>query len=102
MSRRPPPPPKWIYVDVDGTLSLGGLPNESLLEWLQAKKADGFRLVLWSARGQAHARAAAELFECSELFEAILAKPGYVVDDRAWSWIKWTRVVRSLSNGADE
>ena len=93
MKRRPPPPPKWIFVDVDGTLSLGGCRNDSLIDWLEDRKAAGFRLVLWSARGQAHAQAAAEAFQCTHLFEAILSKPGFVVDDRGWSWIQYTHVV---------
>ena len=32
--------------------------------------------------------------ECVELFDHIVSKPNYVVDDLGWSWIKYTEVVR--------
>ena len=96
MTRKPPPPPRWIYVDVDGTLLIRGQPNEQLIDWLREKHADGFKLVLWSARGRDHARATAEAFGIDNLFEAILSKPGYVVDDRGWRWIAFTRVLTGV------
>lgn len=87
------PPPRVIAVDVDSTLQVGGVANLKLIDWCRARKAAGFTLVLWSSRGEAHARTVAEKFGVAELFTHILSKPGYVVDDQGWGWIKYTRVV---------
>jgi hydroxymethylpyrimidine pyrophosphatase-like HAD family hydrolase len=91
------PPPKVIAVDVDGTLYINGGANLKLIEWLKVKKEKGFRLMLWSARGESHARNAAETFGVADLFHTICSKPGYVVDDLGWSWIKHTKVIRSIA-----
>jgi hydroxymethylpyrimidine pyrophosphatase-like HAD family hydrolase len=87
------PTRRTIYVDVDGTLHLRGIANRELIEWLRAKRGQGFDLVLWSARGGEYARRVAETLGCADLFVAILAKPGYIVDDEGWQWIKWTKRV---------
>ena len=89
-------PPQMIAVDVDGTLSLSGVPNTKLIEWLRERRDEGFTLTLWSARGEAHARNAAELFGVTDLFAAIISKPGYIVDDKGWSWIRFTQVVTAF------
>jgi len=83
-----------IACDVDGTLHQQGEPNTRLIAWLRARKAEGFSITLWSARGEQHARMMAKRCECVELFDHIVSKPGYVVDDLGWSWIKYTEVVR--------
>ena len=45
-----------IAVDVDDTLILRGSGvNQALVAWLREKKAEGFRLQLWSMRGELHA-----------------------------------------------
>jgi len=85
-------PRPWIYVDVDNTLLLGSRPNVRLIGWLRARKAEGQTLVLWSARGQEHAQRAARLLGVEELFEAILAKPGEIVDDKGWTWARHVRI----------
>ena len=54
-------------------------------------------IMLWSARGESHARNAAETFGVADLFHTICSKPGYVVDDLGWSWIKHTKVIRSIA-----
>lgn len=89
----PPPPPRVVAVDVDQTLSLGGSVNEKLVAWLQIKKQEGFYLMLWSSRGEDHAKAKASEFGLLELFDLICSKPGYIVDDQGWGWTKYTRVV---------
>jgi len=91
------PPQRTIAVDVDGTLIVGSQPNAKLIAWCWQKKNEGFRLMLWSARGQAHAINAAKACECMDLFDAIESKPGYIVDDLGWSWIKYTRIIRNLT-----
>lgn len=91
-----PPPPCVIAVDVDGTLLINDQPNEALIEWCRAQKVAGFDLMLWSSRGAAHAQRCARAFGIEDLFVVICSKPGYVVDDQGWGWIKFTRVVRSL------
>jgi hypothetical protein len=90
------PPPKVIAVDVDGTLSQAGRPNEKLIAYCRRKKADGFALLLWSSRGEAHAREMAERFGVTDLFSHILSKPGFIVDDQGWTWTRYTGVVGNL------
>jgi len=95
------PPPKVIAIDVDGTLQQRGLPNNRLIEGCKKRKEDGFTIMLWSSRGEAHARKYAELFGVTDLFDLICSKPGYIVDDQAWGWIKYTRVIRSVVDSVD-
>lgn len=89
------PPPKVIAIDVDGTLHHGGLVNEKLVAYLKDRKAEGYRLMLWSARGIANAETAIERFGLHGLFDDVLSKPGYIIDDIGWSWIKYTKVIRN-------
>jgi hypothetical protein len=90
------PPSRTIAVDVDGTLLVNGRLNARLIEFCRAQRARGFSIMLWSARGKAYAQAVAERFEIVDLFDDIVGKPGYIVDDLGWTWIKFTRVVRSF------
>lgn len=91
-------PTPCIAIDVDGTLLVAGAPNLGLIDWCKARKADGYSLVLWSARGGAHARAAAAACGCADLFEAVIGKPGFIVDDQGWAWIKGTHVLRGAAD----
>lgn len=43
-----------------------------------------------------HARDWAHSLGLTQLFAATLPKPGYIVDDQAWTWIKFTRCVRGF------
>jgi hydroxymethylpyrimidine pyrophosphatase-like HAD family hydrolase len=90
---KPFDPPRVIAVDVDGTLAIGGALNTRLVELLKARKEEGFRLMLWSMRGEAHARRVAEGFGVAGMFDHIAPKPGYVVDDEGWRWTSRTRVL---------
>ena len=56
--------------------------------------------MLWSLRGEQHARTVASQCKADHLFNLICSKPGYIVDDQGWQWIKETRVVTSLAGGA--
>lgn len=90
------PTRKVIAVDVDDTLHVNGRVNQKLVKWCEQQKANGYSLMLWSARGKQYAQAAAEQFCVAHLFDDIVSKPGYIVDDQGWSWIKFTHVVRRL------
>ena len=90
------PPSKVIAIDVDGTLQHNGNPNNKLIEWCRDRKSENYNLILWSARGEAHARKYAELFNVTEIFDTIISKPSYVVDDQGWGWIKYTKVIRTF------
>ena len=90
------PRQRTIAVDVDGTLSLNGEINLRLIEWLKRRKDEGYFLLLWSAQGIKHAKETAERFQVSSLFDVIISKPGYIVDDRGWSWISFTQWCRSF------
>ena len=87
-------PPRIIAVDVDGTLHIGGEPNAAAIELLEQKKAEGFKLMLWSMRGERHARAIATQCGCLDLFDVVTGKPGYVLDDEGWRWTRRTVVLR--------
>lgn len=76
------PPTKSIAVDVDGTLHKNGVVNARVVEFCRMQKARGFVLTLWSARGKTYAQTAAERFGVTELFDYIVSKPGYVLDDQ--------------------
>ena len=86
-----------IAVDVDGTLSLDGEANTLLIDWLHKRKAEGYKLMLWSSRGEAHAHAAAIKFGCLDLFDWVIPKPCAVVDDQGWSWVRYTQIVTNFS-----
>ena len=82
-----------IYCDVDGTLLLLTGPNLELIRGLKRLKETGFRLFLWSARGDTYAAKAAALCGCSSLFEAIIPKPGAVIDNAGWAWTKFVKIL---------
>lgn len=90
------PPTKTIAVDVDGTLHTNGVLNRRVVEFCEQKTASGFSLFLWSARGKDYAQSAAVRFGVAGLFDDVISKPGFVLDDQGWNWIKYTRVIRSL------
>ena len=100
MKRQALPPPRVIAVDVDGTLHQDGISNTRLISWLEEQKAAGFTLMLWSLRGEQHARTMASRCKADHLFDLICSKPGYIVDDMGWQWIRETRVITSLAGGA--
>jgi hydroxymethylpyrimidine pyrophosphatase-like HAD family hydrolase len=90
------PRPEVIYVDVDGTLLLANSGiNWALVEQLRQKHAAGFSLVLWSARGEQHAKDAANKANCVGLFTAILSKPGFIIDDKGWAWTRYTKRLKA-------
>jgi len=90
------PPPNVIAIDVDGTLFRKGVLNLKLALWCKRKKEEGFSMILWSSRGEEYARKAADLSKLTDVFDHIISKPGYVVDDQGWGWVKYTKIIRSL------
>ena len=82
-----------IAVDVDGTLFSGGKRIEVVAEWCRKQKNAGFFMILWSARGQEYAQQACDHAEMHDVFDVVLGKPGYIVDDVGWRWINFTKVV---------
>jgi hydroxymethylpyrimidine pyrophosphatase-like HAD family hydrolase len=84
------PPPRVVAVDVDGTLYCHGEINWDLVEFCRVQKRDGYLIMLWSLRGEAHARRIVEEFEIDGVFDLICSKPGYLIDDQGWGWIKYT------------
>jgi hydroxymethylpyrimidine pyrophosphatase-like HAD family hydrolase len=79
----------WVFVDVDGTL------GKPVIEWIE-KHSDDCRFVLWSARGEEYARNVADSLGISGLFEYVISKPGHIIDDKGWGWIRHTRVIKRL------
>ena len=89
-------PPKTIAVDLDGTLVSNGIHgeiNSELVATLRQRKANGFTLILWSMRGPKACHDVVDHWGLNDLFDHILSKPGYIVDDKGWNWIQRTRVL---------
>ena len=84
-------PRKVIAVDVDGTLHQNGVPCYQAIARLRELSADGWEMFLWSARGAAYAQAVAVELGIADLFTHFATKPGYILDDQGWSWIKFTK-----------
>ena len=92
----PPPPPKVIYIDVDKTLiNPIGAVNTRIVDWAKSKHAEGFDLVIWSSRGTDHAINAANKSGLQDIILAAISKPGFIIDDQGWGWIKYTRWIKN-------
>lgn len=87
------PTTKCIAIDVDGTLVQDGKLSQAVANLAKTKKADGFEVILWSARGRRYAETVAAIAGIEDHFTAIVSKPGFIVDDLGWSWIKYTHVM---------
>jgi len=87
------PPQRVIAVDVDGTLIINGIVNEKLVNLCKKKKKEGFTMILWSAGGQNHAIKAAKLSGLNDVFDHIISKPGYIIDDMGWNLVKYTEII---------
>lgn len=92
-----PPRPKVIAIDVDGTLfDRRGHLNQRMVDWINAKYEDSYQIMIWSMRGREHAELAAERAGLWDIAQCC-AKPGYVVDDKGWSWVKGTKVIKKIN-----
>ena len=94
MFRRKYPIPRLIAVDVDDTLIREGKIDKKLIDWCRQRKAEGFQLLLWSMKGESYARETAERFGVADVFDRVIGKPGYIVDDEDWNWTRFTIRVR--------
>ncbi len=82
--------PRWIFIDVDGTLiKKDETLNQYLIDWCRKMKTEDYNLVLWSSRGMEHAKHAAETAGMLDVFDHIISKPGMIVDDTEWAWINF-------------
>ena len=91
--RRSYAPAMTIAVDVDGTLIDHGILNEMLIEYLMYCKGLDYRLMLWSSRGKEYALGIVDQYGLADLFDDVVSKPGFIIDDRGWDWIKYTRII---------
>jgi len=89
-------PPRTIAVDVDGTLIVHDVLNTVLVEWCHVRKGEGYTLILWSQRGERYARGVVREWRLDGLFDHIISKPGYIVDDKGRTWIRDTKVIQRL------
>ncbi len=94
--------PKLIAVDVDGTLIQRGELNEPLVKWIREAKADGFTVYLWSMRGSEYAKQVAESHGVAHLFDLVLGKPGFIVDDMGWGWSRYTKVIADFCTSEND
>jgi hydroxymethylpyrimidine pyrophosphatase-like HAD family hydrolase len=89
---------RTLAVDVDGTLLRHGELYKPVLDRVIKARQDGARTMLWSARGADYAKKVANLLNVTEHFDDIVSKPGFIIDDLGWGWIKYTRVLRLLDD----
>lgn len=88
------PPPKVIAIDVDKTLiKRSGAVNSEIVNWARHQHQEGYQIIIWSSRGAENAQKAAELAKLTDIILIAMSKPGFVVDDKGWQWIKYTKVV---------
>lgn len=52
--------------------------------------------MLWTARGEEYAKNFVSVYGLEDLFDIVTGKPDAIVDDKGWSWIKYTRIIRDL------
>lgn len=98
MRRKKYSPSNCLAIDVDGTLVTDGRLNQSVAKLAKDKKDQGMDVILWSARGRAYAEAVAKKHGLEDCFTFIVSKPGFIVDDLGWGWIKYTRVIRDFND----
>ena len=92
---------KVIAIDVDGTLFKHGRVNTELVHHIGGWAAEGYEIIIWSARGTAHAQKAAHMLGVEHLCAAIISKPGYIVDDKGWAWTKYTKRLTAHNAGKE-
>lgn len=74
----------WIYIDVDGTI-------QHCVDLIKRKREEGFKIVVWSANGQAHAQRIVNHLGLH--VDYVLSKPGYIIDDCGIKWLNFVRII---------
>jgi len=90
------PPPEVIYIDVDGTLLKNGKPNAKVVDFARQKYEEGFQIIVWSSCGSMNATRAVYLADIEDIVSFKLSKPGYIVDDKGWTWTKFTKQIKNF------
>ena len=93
------PSRRVLAVDVDGVLiDSYGRRNAEAADYARAMHADGWRIIVWSARGHEYAKDAAEDCGLSDLDRlTVCGKPAAVLDDQGWRWARWVPVITRQS-----
>ena len=89
------PLPKTVAFDVDGTLISGSTVNGRIVSLLREYKSSGFEVVVWSMRGTDYAKRAVDLAGVGAEVDCVISKPGVIVDDKGWTWVRDTKVISS-------
>ena len=87
---------KTICVDIDNTLIYKNELNQELVIWLKEQKKNNYDLILWSMQGRQYAEKVANKYNLQNLFNAIIGKPGFIIDDLGWSWTRHTKWVNQF------
>ena len=83
-----------MFIDVDGCLLVRRQINQALVKFCRQHRADGWDIVLWSARGRIHAEKVACMAGLDDgTFVAIISKPEIVIDNNHFDWMRECRVV---------
>jgi len=88
------PERKTIYVDVDGTLLIKDRINIKLVSYIKSKKREGYDINIWSMRGKKYAEKWMIRAGLKYDVTHCLSKPGMIIDDEGWNWIKNCRVTK--------
>jgi predicted HAD superfamily phosphohydrolase YqeG len=84
--------PRAIFVDVDNTLVAAGVLNTRLVARLKQARQNGYKLVLWSSRGEQYARRQACRFSVIDLFTHVIDKPAAIIDDQGLNWLQYVKI----------
>ena len=87
------PQRKCIAIDIDDTLIGKGKLNKVVYDLAKQRLAEGWEVVLWSARGKDYAQEIATKHGIADAFSMVMGKPSVIVDDKGWSWIKYTKAI---------
>ena len=82
-----------IAIDIDGTLIIDNKLNINLINWIK-KENGNYTFYLWTSRGKKYADHIADKFKIKDLFDSIISKPGFIVDDKGWKWTHFTKVLK--------
>jgi phosphoglycolate phosphatase-like HAD superfamily hydrolase len=75
----------------------------AIVEWAARRRSKGYEVILWSAQGKAHADQVVASHGLEGVFSVVISKPGYILDDVGWAWIRHTRAInlRAFEDGRE-